>query len=180
MLPLASSTAVAPKVYVLSLPSTKPLPFSVTDAEEPSETTELTDMPETTGTICNTASVASASPTTRTWPVTVLAGTTIVADVPSAAAVAGCNTTWPLLPLLSTVSNTMSVVRSRPLPWMVIVCPGLADASPAFAGVPDVAVAAMPVKASGYAALVPPSVVTDNGPLPTPLGTVKFIEWPVL
>ena len=65
-----------------------------------------------------------------------------------------------------------------PLPVRVTAWPGLADATPAFAGVPLIAVPTIPVSGVANAALVPPCVVTEIGPKAPASGTVRLTAVP--
>ena len=73
-------------------------------------------------------------------------GSTSVALVPSAAAVLGLSLTICCVPLTSTQRSSTSLLVLKPAPFSVMAWPALAEAWPATAGVPDSAVAVMPLR----------------------------------
>ena len=90
------------------------------------------------GTICS--KIPEVSRASRTRPVVALVGTTAVSvcAATSAVVVTVCS---ERLPLSSSVVKTSWSPATRPLPATTIVCPTLAEAMPALAGVPLAAVA---------------------------------------
>src|SRR3954471_4273509 len=104
-----------------------------------------------------------------------LLGTTTCAELPEGSTVVGRTISSPRAPLMSIILNTMSVLASKPLPKMVIVWPGVAEAFSASAAAPAGALAVHPVKVRPKALLVPPGVVTRIGPEATSLGTVNVM-----
>ena len=121
--------------------STKPRPDSTICTVRASLLTYSIRASVTTGTICSW--YAAAEPRMRTSPVTASSGTMTVAELPSSFTIVGWIAT---VPPLSTVRKITHVPTERLVPDSVIVSPGFAEATAPFAGVPIVAVPAMPVK----------------------------------
>ena len=92
------------------------------------------------GTICSSSPLRSRS--RRTLPVVALVGTTTLSVWLTASSV-GVTMLSPRLPLVLMVVKTTRSPAVSPLPLMTMVCPVLAAASAACAGVPLSALAAM-------------------------------------
>ena len=111
-------------------PSLKPAPSSLScGALVPISATD------TTGTTCSVK--LPAAPTTCRFPVTASSGTRTSPSVPSTLARSGFSTRLDSVPFVSMIGKMISVDSVIPLPTSRIVCPGLAEATPAFAGVPE-------------------------------------------
>ena len=128
----SSSTALAP--------SAKPVPVSCRLAPMKPPPAPM-PMLLSVGTICSSNPVLSRS--RRTRPVVAVPGTAALI-VWLTRSIVGVTVVSPRLPLVLMVVKIRRSLARSPLPPMTMVCPVLAEARPALAGVPLAAVAVMP------------------------------------
>ena len=135
----SSATGCVPKCTVVR-PSAKPLPESCRLAPmKPPFSPSVTSL--SVGTICSSTPAPSRS--RRTCPVVALMGTTTVMVCVPRFTLVGVMLTSPRLPLSSSVANTTRSPATSPEPESTMLCPVLAEARVACAGVPLAALAPM-------------------------------------
>ena len=147
--PRETSTRRCPSNSTAPWPSAKPVPnrLMLAPTKLPPGLTTRSLM---VGTICSRRPARSRS--MRTAPVVVVAGTSTVRLPAWMSTVVGVTALSPRLPLLSMVVNTTRSPLVSPCTLSVMVCPVLAEATPALPGVPLAAAALMPISVTEPAA----------------------------